>query len=346
MFPLELLLVVLELAYFDEDYRPDRATLAACCLVCRSWKDFAQGLLFRSIRVTENPTSLQLVESLGSNPVLGSCIRILHVSLDTDAVDPSTLPRILSVMPRLYELSIEATGIIELSSTITDELRLLSNSLTLRSLVLVRTGVQSRILYQLLELWPSVRFLQLHSEMAGTPPKARPAFRLYELILVRIPTNENIEWLLLDNENALRFLELRDDPSTALEWSLGDQAKHIRCLRIARYNVRSAGLVSHCTNLEELVLWSAPTLFQTRDIPSTIRRFGLRGLLHHLYRDARQQAFSMIATWPNLDTVVCHPGDVAELQPVMSARNVKINFEPTLLPFYKVCDCLSTAIPS
>jgi hypothetical protein len=335
--PAELILSVLEALYYDVNHIPDHTTLRTCSLVCHSWRFPSQALLFRSLTILRRMDFDRLVVSLACNLSLGPQVRTLHLVIGKDGVDPSALSCILPLTPRLYELSLAATGVIEFSAGIVDKLRAVaqgSNPIVIRSLVLSRTSVQSRVLYQILQVWPTIQFLRLESELAASPPSIRPSFRLYELVLARIPSDENVSWLLADNDSALRILELKDDPSTALKTTLDDQAKFIRSLRLARYNTRSAPLLTQCSNLEELFLWTLPTVTQMRDIPKTIEHFGFHGLPRMRYGTSKTPFpnINIIASLPMLRTMSCHDSGTEELLLAIVAWDVKVNFR-RMLPF-------------
>src|SRR5882757_189527 len=49
--PIEVVLTIMEAAYFDESNDPDVDLLRNCALVCRAWAVHAQKLLFRRVRL-------------------------------------------------------------------------------------------------------------------------------------------------------------------------------------------------------------------------------------------------------------------------------------------------------
>ena len=61
-------------------YAESRASLLACALVCKQWRDVAQSILFQDLRFTLHSTSLQDIHDFFSrSPHLGSLTLTLHL---------------------------------------------------------------------------------------------------------------------------------------------------------------------------------------------------------------------------------------------------------------------------
>ncbi|KAK0244022.1 hypothetical protein EDD85DRAFT_1017779 [Armillaria nabsnona] len=183
---------ILESLYYRTDKwtrEPDYATLAACSLTVtqRSWYLPAQRLLFRHIPKGVRP--IRLFDD----------IRILDMILTPEFIPE--LAFLLTHCARLYELGLSAQGVFTLPPFMP--------TANIRALHLVECSVQSPILYDLLALFPTVRFLTVDTEIVAPPPSiATPAPTLYELALKRSLRADILTWILANSVGPLRILEL------------------------------------------------------------------------------------------------------------------------------------------
>lgn len=277
--PIELIILILENTYYkysgeDLEVRdfPDYQTLSACTRVCSSWTPLAQRLLFRHV-------TFDRFLYFGPHPRsrIYSHIRVLEVSLepiDDVHVDQvmDTFLDVLCRCSRLYELKLFLISGHSLNSDAISRIR--GSGLTnLRSLRILQCSVQSPILYQLLELFPTVRFLTVGVEIVATPPASRiPDLQLYELVLHRTLPPEVLKWLL-PSEATLEILELRDPPSSQTIQILQSHAPGIRSLRLLRYDAKIIELIRLCTHLEELIMPQISTLVHLSALPPSLEHF-------------------------------------------------------------------------
>jgi hypothetical protein len=244
----------------------------------------------------------------------------------------------------LYELTLRVFGLHEFNESVLTELDVVANTVNLRALRLLRFGVQSPIIYQLIALWPRIQFLTIGAEIDALPPTQMPVIRLHELLLFRslIPS-EFLDWLLSNSESSLQILGLHDVPGQQIKSVL---AKHIgpriRSLRMLRFNRDSAYIMRLCTHLEELVLHHIPIVVELKDLPRTIEHLSIRSAVLHA------PIIPLIGTLPNLRVVTfdenmhrhahfpalqsaCDANGVALWKHVLSFRIVSPPFNPCTL---------------
>ncbi|KAJ7175863.1 hypothetical protein C8R46DRAFT_1249749, partial [Mycena filopes] len=273
--PEEIICLILGHVYYKNPpfARPDYPTLLASALVSSHWRVPSQTLLFRRITLEAASAFGQFADTTSNRALLGN-VRSLAIALSSPV---STLISILRHCPQLYELSISARGLFSLgpvgTSRIADAVR--DASIAIRSLHLTDCSVQSPILYELLELFPTVEFLTLGVEIGRAPPTWTPTFQLYELTLHRTPSSDVLLWLLSTSNTSLRILELRDLPSPSTHLDLAICCPHLQSLRLMRYNSHSGAILRQCTNLLELVLLNVPMFSSLRELPPTLEHFAL-----------------------------------------------------------------------
>lgn len=279
-FPIELVIYVLELTFFTITRLPDRRTLSACSRVCKEWRDPAQLLLFRYIvlQLLRHPLQgmkdLFLVHSHGQ--ALGSYLRSLDLRIGPAnhmGYPPHELPLILSFFPRLYELHLNSSVLALDDETIQKLRTLVAGTPThyrLRCLKWFGPNPQSNMMYQLLDLWPTIQFLYIGNPIACEPPPQRPNFTLYEIGYIKPPTTNVLKWLI--PEHSLRVVYLQDDNTESDTTKLFNrEGPHILSVRIQTYTLFSASLVSRCPRLKELNMGPLPKEL-TEDMNGTIPR--------------------------------------------------------------------------
>ncbi|KAI0372196.1 hypothetical protein BV20DRAFT_103597 [Pilatotrama ljubarskyi] len=286
-------------------------------------KDPAQRLLFR--RVTLN--SLHHGRGHNSfcdatNPstergrTLGQHIRVLEIFVGEKSgldLDDADLVDILGRTPRLYELALRVAGIHQFSvHTMENLMRLAAASLRIRALTLLSCGIQSPILYQLLQVWPSIEFLFIGVEIAAPPPKWSPTFRLYQLTLMRTPRYSILSWLLSTSNDSLRIISFRDAPGREVDPLLEAVGPRLRSLRLMNYSLRVAKVLEYCPNLEEFVIVQLSTLFKLDNLPRTLEHLSCRNLPSE--DQSLDSVIDAIANLPRLRIVTCASQAAADLK--------------------------------
>jgi len=273
--PIELCITIMEHSCYTWDFKEDYKTLSACSLVSPSWTDPAQKLLFRSVSILEPERKTKFFDAIrptDRGKILGSYVRKLDITLDDsrDVVQATSnyqhqFALLLSWCPRLYELLL-LSFIHELDDTTIRELQHIANTVKLRALNLMLSGVQSPILYQLISVWPGIQYLTINSEIAASPPPQLPTIQLQELRLTRNPSLECLEWLFSIPQTSLKILDIRDVPGRQMVDVVAKYAPHLRSLRILCYNKDFANILRLCTQLEELVIIHMSCVIPLKDL--------------------------------------------------------------------------------
>ncbi|KAH7885019.1 hypothetical protein F5I97DRAFT_1320968 [Phlebopus sp. FC_14] len=299
--PAEIIFAILEHGYYSLFGSVDHAFLFSCSLVCTSWSAPAQSLLFRSPTELTSRTRPKFYAAILSSVVhgkdLGSVVRSLKTTLvDSPYEDyhPSNLAQLLRVCPKVYELSISVDGLHQFDKVCLAELETVGQGI--RALNIRRCRVQSPVVFQLLDIWPSIRFLSIGTEIVAWPWRtlrnssdtavrleARQGARvaLYELVLSRTPSLNVLRWILASSSTSLRILDLREFPGAGTREILQLHAPLLRSLRLLHYNTFAAAFLRLCTGLEELVVYQIPLTIVTfgtfsNDIPRSIEHLSFR----------------------------------------------------------------------
>ncbi|OBZ71495.1 hypothetical protein A0H81_08420 [Grifola frondosa] len=343
--PPEIISKIFEHAYYDAG-TPDQKTLTVCSLVSVTWTEPAQRLLFRYVDLSFDHGRRNVsVESfiLATDPAsehghrLGSYVRTLVVDIRPDeaAFKPHTATdfvQVVSHCPRLYEVVLRMLGVHDFDEKTMNELRCLthrSRPISIRALSLLTCGVQSPILYQLLEVWPTVEFLRLGTEIAASPPSRPANFKLYELTLFRTPAQEILEWLLSASETSLEIVHFRDLPGPESNGMLAIHGPRLRSLRLMHYSLRAAAIIRYCPNLEELILFQLSTYLELAHLPASLEHLSFPNLTWPSFASL-DSVVRAIDTLPRLRIVTCdptaaiHPGYFSALQNKCQDRNIEL----------------------
>ncbi|KII91389.1 hypothetical protein PLICRDRAFT_105811 [Plicaturopsis crispa FD-325 SS-3] len=340
--PTELVMAILEHAYYKTPgwKEPDARTLSAAALVCSSWADPAQRLLFHSIRFTLGTSAdEQLVTGRDPDMALleynynrlGAYVRELNVSLigQKHALDLQPFLRILAACPRLHALTLRSSGVLDFTSTVMDGLR--SISVCPRALHIAGADVQSLLLYRLLHVWPSIQILRLDSTEIVTPPPSYYAPPLYELAIRRTPIPSTLEWLLSASADTLRILEFRDQPGFRIRSLIAPLAPNLRSLRFVHFDVHAAAILRLCTNLEEFIVYHIPQVVRIEALPPSLVHFSFRNPSHS-YSVTLAPIVDVIAPHEHLRVVTCD-NDIlgnesgSTLREVCASKNIELRAE-------------------
>ncbi|OJT09874.1 hypothetical protein TRAPUB_13617 [Trametes pubescens] len=359
--PTELIDDILEHVYYDKG-RPQWKTLRACASISRAWREPAQRLLFRRVvlgsGIHGRPAHISFREATDPETehgrILGQHVRVLEVYVGEKSgadLDDADLVDILARTPRLHELALHVAAVYKISLQAMDELTRLATSgytstlnpsitpipLRVRSLAMLSCGVQSPILYQLLQLWPCVEFLYLGVEIAAPPPKWTPTFRLYQLTLMRMPRVAILSWLLSASKESLRIASFRDAPGHEVDPLLEEFGPRLRSLRLMNYNLRATAILKLCPNLEELVIVQLSTLFKLDNLPRGLEHLSCRNL------PAEDQSLGLViqavGELSRLRVVTCDGGAVqderfGELEELCGSKKVELCVDQ--VPFWVV----------
>ena len=341
--PSELVLKIVEYAYYDEERRPDIITLYACSSVSKQWCTVGRRLLFHEVRKSALDWNLP---KIAHNPSLGAYIRSLRLTVTHS--NQTAFADTVSFSPQLYELTL-AIDLHRFDKPVLDRLGSLSRCI--KALVVMRCGVMSPAVYELITLWPTIRFLRLHSELIHRPPATRPEFSLYELSLhhdLRLPT---FEWFLPSppdnasppNGSALRILELRQTPGPSVHNHIAAHAPYVRSLRLMI--PPPSGFFDSFTGLEELVLRYFPRRHPDTPLPNTTQHIHFQ--IHQLQLSASFQfVIPSIELLPSLRLVTVSDTmtgvhDFHELETACEERNIPLRIDTSRMD-YVVCWLVNT----
>ncbi|TFY78187.1 hypothetical protein EWM64_g5822 [Hericium alpestre] len=276
--PAELIANVIELVYHLSDGKPDVRTLAACSIVCKNWSNAVRPLLHRHLiigdvisqgRMWHHHTFDRANALLHAPGNLGTYVRAVHLRvfpLNSSFMEFFT---ILSFCPHVYQLSLEVTlrAFSELGLGM-----LASLPVRIRGLELA-CGPTSPALYQLLQIWPSIQFLDLLTELTAPPPENRPPFTLYELTTER-QSLDVLRWLLPPLQDGLHKTDLQilgfwNTPSEDVSDVITEYAPHVRSLRLP--HPPKHDFLKPFTALEEFALRIFPGFFPPLPLPQTIQ---------------------------------------------------------------------------
>lgn len=306
--PMEVVLEILEAAYYDDNMEPDVAFLANCALVSKAWSLPAQKLLFRHVHLRSNSAFLAFRSTVDRSTdrgrVLGDAVLRMRVTLDHNHPDRLTndaFANAVLLCQNLYELDISlyGQGASEQDSSDASVTQRTVPSLDAGVLNLLRSGPRIHALklanwsdsdhlpIQLLSgIWPSLTSVVLK----GLPPRlpadvdALVPFRC-NLSEIRMnfqvpPKLDFVRWLLQDSVRSLRIVEFEREPSSELlDFIVHQHGSSLESLSIPSCSsIEMVSAVQRCERLKELKLESptlTPLLF--KQLPSSVEHlaFGM-----------------------------------------------------------------------
>ncbi|KAH7915758.1 hypothetical protein BJ138DRAFT_1176360 [Hygrophoropsis aurantiaca] len=309
--PIEVVLHILEAAYYDDDHKPNTVLLGECSRVCKGWSTHAQKLLFRQICLSSQSAYSAFLSAVDRTTergrILGDSVLRMRAVLDHNK--PNGLSQLsfayaVTLCPNLYEMDLSlygcaAPGNDVVGSPALERMRRPAPSFDDACLQLLRVGPSISALQfsnwseneesviQLLEIWPSITSLAI----TGTSPVLSPAATyppfpcaLKELRIncQREPSPDFLEWLLHASAEmgSLRVLDFEREPSPeTLDFLVEKHSETLHSLALPSCSSHEhAAAVTRCRELRELrteSAWSSPIVY--RRIPDTIQHlsFGL-----------------------------------------------------------------------
>ncbi|KDQ62859.1 hypothetical protein JAAARDRAFT_28835 [Jaapia argillacea MUCL 33604] len=300
--PLEIIIDILESAYYDEFLEPNDQLLRSCALVCRDWSGPAQDLLFRRVSLRSQPAFLSFQKA--TDPLtergrfLASLVVRMRVTLDSNQPKRLTTPsfaQALTLCPNLYELSISLYGCENTPQpnaidatrsrrTISrfDEATIatLRSAPTISALRYTSSSPNNAHIFQLLDIWPRVRSL----DVGGVPPQIpilHHSSRYVEELRINYqtkPSADFLRWLLPPSTRTLRVLELEREPSNdMLDYLLTEHGPRLESLSLPSCTTSQRALViTRCENLREFRTETAcgnPTVY--KKLPLDIQHVAL-----------------------------------------------------------------------
>ncbi|OJA11861.1 hypothetical protein AZE42_03259 [Rhizopogon vesiculosus] len=309
--PIEVVLTIMEAAYFDENNDPDVDLLRNCALVCRAWSVHAQKLLFRRVRLCSESAFASFSEAvdrrLPRGRLLGDTVIQMRAILDytqPGCLTQTSLAMAVSHCPNLYGLDLAQYGCMApgkdvVASSAQERMPLHAPSFDEHSLALLKAGPRITALHfsswsdsdqsvlQLLQIWPSLKSLSI----TGTPPVLSPSvtyepipctLQEFRVNCQREPSKEFLSWLLHHSaeEKSLQVIDLERQPtSELLDYLVEKHGEALHSLAIPSFAMHEhAHAAMRCRSLRELRTessWSSPVV--CRQMPESIQHiaFGL-----------------------------------------------------------------------
>ncbi|KDQ12204.1 hypothetical protein BOTBODRAFT_176724 [Botryobasidium botryosum FD-172 SS1] len=305
--PGELLHTILDIACFDQRSVPLYDALRHCALVCRAWAPHAQQLLFRYVSLRPPRALLPapaaaealrkaraFIAALDARAsdrarALADAVRILKITVTSAEgnVRPDDLAAIITLCPRIYELQLAMVKVHIISPACCDRLATAVRLAVLRYKNIDSTA--SVVLYQLLRLWPSLRFLQLDGHRLSLPrgsPTLPPACRLQELRYVSNANEQVLLWALAASADSLEALEI--DPGLrplSLKLLAQVHGQRLRRLRLDTCDRDAADAFRLCPCLEECAFGRIPPTEVIDALPPSLQHLSMQPFQSSLHQN-------------------------------------------------------------
>jgi len=326
---------------------PNYKYLKACALVCRAWSGPAQSLLFRSVLWLHSRNihafHTALLSSAARGRALGGCVQTLDMTIspvsqsslaihhklnipvcNTQGCSPLVAVVLLQACPHIHELVLSLYGV-NLDQEALEKLKVAGQRL--ESLSLACHGSQPLTPFNLLRIWPNIRFLKIRSYLSlpwyrtGTSPtpqsvsdtreladKSVAQISLYHLALTTTIEPDALAWLLASSVDSLCILDLQV-PLHLRERNMFARHVHsLRSLHLSEYGENIISLLRLCTSLEELVFRGfrlPPRCPLASNLPPTIQRLTFT-IWTYKCRVTLQPIIDAVDTLPNLKVLRCN----------------------------------------
>jgi len=204
-------------------------------------------------------------------------------------------------------------------------LQILRSGPPIRSLEFGNWSDGRHILFQLLDVWPSVKALTISGAPPFIPPKhplsPPPGLEQLRMNFQYPPTMDFMTWLLSNSVDTLRILEFEREPSSPMLDALigvhGGTLQSISMPVCASYDHVQA--VLRCRNLKELKVespWAASMLYKS--LPDTMQHIALG-----IGRDTvLNSVLETVRTQKAINTITAHIWDGGEFHPQLAALKI------------------------
>jgi hypothetical protein len=272
----DILFEVLEHAYFDASLLPDTRGLAKYSRVGREWRTPAQTLLFRQVSLPTHKSVRSFRRVVEESSELAAMVRVLSISAPDGSDWSVEWAHIILLCKHMYQLDLDVYKVPRFSD---DTISLLRDAPTISALQISSTNIPTRVAYQLLKIWASIRHLSLkclslwddRHQGDTTPPFSLQEFRWGN---VSPPNRRYLDWILKGSKGSLEILDINSELDTdLLEGILKSYGSTLRSLRLRSTTPTQIPAFQHCTRLQEY--------FQITPIPpSLLRVLPLENLEH------------------------------------------------------------------
>ncbi|KAJ3749855.1 hypothetical protein DFH05DRAFT_1455001 [Lentinula detonsa] len=284
--PLEVIMIIMEAAYDQEDVESNRGLLRSLALVCRDWSFPAQRLLFRHVSLNSQAHYLSFASATNQSTergrLLGDAVYSMRASLDPN--QPGRLSQLnfaqaVTRCPNLHELGISLYGCVPPGDDIVgspdssrmrrpapsfdeDALALLRSGPSINTLRFSNWSENRQSITQLLNVWTSLKILVI----SGTPPELpSPVSEPFPCALEKLrmnfqtsPSVDFLRWLLLNSGDTLRALEFEREPSTTvLHYLIHTHHAMLTSLSLPSCSRATARVLDKCTSLRNFFVEDA-----------------------------------------------------------------------------------------
>jgi len=304
--PLEIVMNILETAYYNDANEPDVELLKSCALVSKDWSFISQKLLFRHVTLRSQPAYIAFQEAVDRSTargrMLGDAVVRMRVVLDHNQpyrLAQRSFARAVTLCPNLYELNVAlfgegAPGQDVVGSPDAARMQRHAPAFDDRTLSLLRSGPRISALQfsnwsdnctslsQLLDIWPCLKSLiisgtapQLTSESLGPFPCALEELRMN---FQTSPSVDFLQWLLHNSASTLRVLDFERDPSPeVLDFLTSEYGSTLQSLALPSCgSFESVKAVHTCGSLREFKMesaWATPALYKA--LPFTLEHLAV-----------------------------------------------------------------------
>ncbi|KAI0041783.1 hypothetical protein FA95DRAFT_1682994 [Auriscalpium vulgare] len=282
-FPLDIQTAIMESVFMLSQHASiDYPTLLACALVCRAWRGIAQSLLLRRVpypdgddhRPNRLPSIHLLLHTLRTNPRLAAHVRVVHIHLwdyrNSITQDNDSLS-LLELCPHVTGIVFDEGSLNKPSVDMDMEAR--PRAIPLQPVSLKVSGDQM-LVSRIIEMWPSVRALEVYVHSTRYNPPLLPIPSSIEALTL---STSDAHKIILPNNGfpALRHLQVvynysgRHDANSNLR-ALASFSR-LKTLHISGYFPPQEAM-DELEQVESIVCDKLPE--QAVVLPRTLRHFG------------------------------------------------------------------------
>ncbi|KAF8634966.1 hypothetical protein AX15_000690 [Amanita polypyramis BW_CC] len=347
--PLEILMTILELLYYDNNLEVDIAILKSCSLVCRSWSTPAQKLVFHRVTLQNQKALESFVDAIDRSTergcILGDAVKCLRIVMDhnqplgihqhSSALSVSLCPNLTGLSLSLYGCAAPGKDIVgapdqlrmRRPAPLFDEqtIQLFTSGPEITSLEFHNWSENGQATTQLLQVWPTLKSLSISGtapQFVATPSPLPCALEHVRLNFQTPPSDDYMKWLLHNSSESLRVLEFDREPSVhLLDYLLTSCGSTLCSLSLPSLSFpEQASIIQKCSQLRELRTESPsvlPVLY--RKLPESLEHmaFGMDkdSALHAILRAVKNRT--------SLKTITAHIWSGGESHSHISNLKVK-----------------------
>ena len=274
--PLELVDIILGWARLEPEKVSNR-TLVACSYVCKAWKARTQVLLFRDVPISLNGHQLSLLGgALSQCPELGRHIRSFGMEVKKNPPSPwdrdgnhnlhkGPFRRFRRVFGHFIVILTHSPNLVRLTINVDCEFDSVDvsklTSINLRHIHTLNWEGRptSSVLYSLLALWPSIRYLRINKLQPDPLPEHQRPASLRSLCVGRELPESFMTWLVpTGDDEQLRELHFEDALTPQVLKGILLHAPTLHVLTVDDFPPQS--LLDALTALNELAFRELPSV--------------------------------------------------------------------------------------